>query len=74
MNPNYQGPFGNTLLHMAVIYGDPQEVADLLAQGADPRIRNRDGKDAIQVAMLAERPEIAELLSSASSPEPPTPR
>jgi uncharacterized protein len=71
---NYQGPFGNTLLHMAAIYGDVDEVARLLAEGADPRIRNREGKDAIEVAVLAERPEIAVLLSRAKPPEAPEPR
>lgn len=71
---NYQGPFGNTLLHMAAIYGDVDEVARLLAEGADPRIRNREGKDAIEVAVLSERPEIAVLLSRAKPPEPPEPR
>jgi ankyrin repeat protein len=67
---NYQGPFGNTLLHMAAVYGDVDEVARLLAEGADPRIRNREGRDAIEVAVLAERPEIAALLSGATPPEP----
>lgn len=71
---NYQGPFGNTLLHMAAIYGDVDEVARLLAEGADPRIRNREGKDAIEVAVLAERPEVAQLLSRAKPPEAPEPR
>lgn len=71
---NYQGPFGNTLLHMAAIYGDVDEVARLLAEGADPRIRNREGKDAIEVAVLAERPEIAVLLSRAKPPGAPEPR
>ena len=71
---NYQGPFGNTLLHMAAIYGDVDEVARLLAEGADPRIRNREGKDAIEVAVLSERPEVARLLSRAKPPEAPEPR
>jgi ankyrin repeat protein len=71
---NYQGPFGNTLLHMAAIYGDVDEIARLLAEGADPRIRNREGKDAIEVAVLAERPEVAALLSRAKPPGAPEPR
>ena len=44
MNPNYQGPFGNTLLHVAAADGDAREVQRLLAAGADPRIRNREGR------------------------------
>lgn len=65
---DYQGPFGNTLLHLAAFYGDRDEVERLLTEGANPRIRNRDGKDAIEVAVLAERPEIARLLSCATPP------
>ena len=42
-NPNTQGPFGNTLLHSAVVSGDISEVHRLLAAGADPRIANREG-------------------------------
>ena len=51
-NPNYQGPFGNTLLHGAVVSGDLREVKRLLAAGADPRIANRDGKTPAQAAAL----------------------
>ena len=51
-NPNYQGPFGNTLLHGAVVSGDLREVKRLLAAGADPRIANRDGKTPVQAAAL----------------------
>jgi ankyrin repeat protein len=51
-NPNYQGPFGNTLLHGAVVSGDMREVKRLLAAGADPRIANRDGKTPAQAAEL----------------------
>src|SRR3970040_90486 len=41
-NLDYQGPFGNTLLHGAVVSGDLREVEWLLAAGADPGIANRD--------------------------------
>ena len=51
-NPNYQGPFGNTLLHGAVASGDVREARRLLAAGADPRIRNRDGKTPLQAAAI----------------------
>ena len=50
--PNYQGPFGNTLLHGAVVSRDLKEVERLLAAGANPNIANRDGKTPIQVAVL----------------------
>ena len=67
--PNYQGPFGNTLLHGAVASGDAREVRRLLAAGADPKIRNRDGRTPLQVAMMLQKPKIYALLSAASSPE-----
>jgi ankyrin repeat protein len=61
-NPNYQGPFGNTLLHGAVISGDIQEVARLLAAGADPHIANRDGRKPADVAMILGHRSIRNLL------------
>lgn len=64
-NPNYQGPFGNTLLHGAVVSGDVREVRRLLAAGADPRIANRDGKTAVQAAAILGHARIHELLSNA---------
>lgn len=61
-NPNYQGPFGNTLLHGAVINGDLVEVERLLAAGANPHLPNRDGKTAVHVAVLLERSDLREAL------------
>jgi ankyrin repeat protein len=51
-NPNYQGPFGNTLLHSAVVSGDINEVQRLLAAGADPKIANRNGQTPLRVAVI----------------------
>jgi ankyrin repeat protein len=51
-DPNFQGPFGNTLLHSAVVSGDLEDVNRLLAVGADPRIANRDGKTPLEAAFL----------------------
>jgi len=65
--PNYQGPFGNTLLHGAVASGDAREVRRLLAAGADPKIRNRDGRTPLQVAVMLRKPKIHALLSAAVS-------
>jgi len=62
-NPNRQGPFGNTLLHTAVISGDVDEVRRLLAAGASPRIANREGHTALRVAALLGRDDIRQLLS-----------
>ena len=63
-NPNYQDPFGNTLLHGAVVSGDVEEVQRLLAAGADPEIANRDGRTAVQVAALFGHSEIERLLQT----------
>jgi ankyrin repeat protein len=62
LDPNYQGPFGNTLLHGAVVSGDIREVRRLLAAGADPKIANRDGKSAVEAAALLGHAKIHELL------------
>ena len=62
-NPNYQGPFGNTLLHSAVASGDVREVERLLAAGADPRILNRQGHSAITVAAIVGHPAVYHLLA-----------
>lgn len=64
-NPNYQGPFGNTLLHGAVASGDMREVKRLLAAGADPRIANRDGKTAVHAAEILGYAKIHEVLQKA---------
>jgi ankyrin repeat protein len=64
-NPNYQGPFGNTLLHGAVVSGDLREVKRLLAAGADPRIANRDGKTPVQAAVLLGYAKIHDVLEKA---------
>lgn len=64
-NPNYQGPFGNTLLHGAVVSGDLREVKRLLAAGADPRIANRDGKTPVQAAALLGYVKIRDVLQKA---------
>jgi ankyrin repeat protein len=64
-NPNYQGPFGNTLLHGAVVSGDLREVRRLLAAGADPRIANRDGKTPVQAAAILGYAKIQDVLRKA---------
>jgi ankyrin repeat protein len=67
LDPNYQGPFGNTLLHGAVVSGDLDEVRRLLAAGADPRIANRDGKTPLYAASLLGHSHIEELLRGTAS-------
>jgi ankyrin repeat protein len=63
-NPNYQGPFGNTLLHSAVASRDIGEVHRLLAAGADPNITNRDGQTPLKVAVILDYPEVYDVLAS----------
>ena len=65
-NPNYQGPFGNTLLHGAVVSGDMREVKRLLAAGADPGIANHDGKTPVQAAALLGYAKIQAVLRKAT--------
>ena len=71
---NYQGPFGNTLLHSAAMTGDAREVRRLLDAGADPQIRNREGRTPLQLAEMLGRRAVRALLSAASSRSPRTPR
>ena len=61
-NPNTQGPFGNTLLHSAVLSGNISEVRKLLAAGANPGIANREGQTALRVAAILGHDDIYELL------------
>jgi ankyrin repeat protein len=61
-NPNTQGPFGNTLLHSAVVSGDIREVRHLLAAGANPRLTNREGQTALRVAAILGHSDIYGLL------------
>lgn len=63
-NPNRQGPFGNTLLHSAVVGGDLGEVQRLLSAGANPRIANREGQTALRVAMLLGHDDIYRALAA----------
>ena len=60
--PDYQDPFGNTLLHSAVVSGDLEEVQRLLAAGADPGIANGDGRTPADAAALLGHAEIETLL------------
>ena len=66
-NPNYQDPFGNTLLHGAVISGDVEEVQRLLAVGADPCIANREGRTPLHAAVIFGHQELYSLLTQSRS-------
>lgn len=60
---NRQGPFGNTLLHSAVISGDKAEVRRLLDAGANPAISNREGLSALRTAVILGDEEMVRLLA-----------
>lgn len=53
---------GNTALHYAAGYNQPECVMELLAAGADPSKKNNEGKSAALVAKLNGSDEIAEML------------
>ncbi len=59
---NVQGPFGNTLLHSAVLSGNVAEVERLLKLGANPNIANREGRTPLYAAALFGFKNIHELL------------
>ena len=63
-NLNTQGPFGNTLLHSAVVSNDVKEVRRLLKAGADPRIANREGQTPLRVAAILGHDDIYQTLSA----------
>ncbi|HSA89240.1 MAG TPA: ankyrin repeat domain-containing protein [Burkholderiales bacterium] len=65
-NPNRQGPFGNTLLHSAAASGDRREVERLLAAGADPTVRNREGRTPRHAAAILGHDEIYGLLAGSA--------
>lgn len=59
---NLQGPFGNTLLHSAVVSGNLTEVERLLKLGANPNVANREGRTPLYAAALFGFKNIYELL------------
>jgi len=69
-----QGPFGNTLLHSAVVAGNAAEVERLLKLGANPNVANREGRTPLYAAALLGFRNIYELLrqfEASATLEPP---
>lgn len=58
---NQKSDAGNT----ALMYATPLTVKPLLEKGADPFIRNNDGKDALELTKKLGRLEVAELIEQA---------
>lgn len=63
-DPNvYHTQSGNSALHSAAIHGaNPKMIDLLLAHGADPSLKNRDKKDAIQLAREAKKDRVLKQL------------
>lgn len=57
-------PNGSTPLMMAARYGAPDAAALLLKRGADPRLRNRAGLSAADLARTAERDALADRIDA----------
>jgi ankyrin repeat protein len=63
--------YGATALHWAALRGQLGVAQLLLASGASPQARNKDGETPLQVAERAKKPEVAQLLrggGAASAP------
>ncbi len=64
-NPKLDEPYakdGSTPLILAAWNGDGQIVMELLRAGADPSMKDKDGKTALENAVDAKEPEVAALL------------
>lgn len=62
-NINAQNAIGDTPLWCAVSYGNARSVvSELLAQGADPALRNMNGQTPLQRAQLRKRADVVTLL------------
>ena len=59
-----ESPNGTTPLMMAAHYGTPMATKLLLEEGADPRIRNQLGINALEFARKANKPESAQYIES----------
>ena len=60
-----ESPNGTTPLMMAAHYGTPEAVKLLLAEGADPTLKNQLGLSAIDFAFRANRTDAADQITAA---------
>lgn len=67
-----ESPNKSTPLMMACMYGSPDAVKLLLAEGSDPMIKNQQGLTAAQFAERADRPDIAEIVTTFARANRPT--
>ena len=59
-----ESPNGTTPLMMAAHYGTPMATKLLLEEGADPRLKNRLGINALEFARKANKPESAQYIEA----------
>lgn len=62
INPNVQDFDGDTALHDACRYGQLKVISKLLSGGADPRVKNHQGHDALDAARTFGKHEAMTLL------------
>jgi ankyrin repeat protein len=60
-----ESPNGTTPLMMAAMYGTPEAVKLLIAEGADPNLKNELNLTALQFAQRANRQDIANAIAAA---------
>jgi ankyrin repeat protein len=69
-----ESPNQTTPLMMAARYGHRDVVKLLLEEGADPSLRNQQGMTAVDFAQLAQRNEVAAMISASLQPKTSTGR
>jgi len=73
IDPDYRDQSGNTALHYAAIAGAADAARALLAAGAHPDIRNKEGKTPLDKAQEQERAAVVQLLKGAHGAQPAIP-
>jgi ankyrin repeat protein len=68
-DPNAKSQSGSTPLHTVAFTGDTASLDLILKHGADPTIRNADGKTARDVAVERDNHEVADVLARATKNE-----
>jgi hypothetical protein len=67
LNVNVQDNYGDTALHDAAKFGHETVAKILLEAGADPNLRNKEGKDPLVLATEHNKPNVAALIKARRS-------